>query len=438
MNVRVESVGPCRRELHIQIPPEQVQKEFESVTLDYVRAARIPGFRQGRAPKELVRRRFQKEIADDVKQRLIPQAYQSALKSEKLAPVHVIDIQEQSLNEAEPYTFTVVVDVKPDVPLPNYKGLALTRKRIRVTEEKIDEVLETIRQNHARFEDAADHLLQLGDMALIDAEGVLEGRPMEEVDPALKGLGSFRDVWYLLDDKQEPIQGLSAGLIGSKSGERREIPVEFPSDFQVAAIAGKKAVYFVTVKAAKRRSLPEINDDFAKSMNANSVQELRDRIRADLASMYEAGEQDRLQVEVIRTLLSSTSFDLPQSELAEETRDIVYDIVESNRRRGISDNEIASRKEEVIERATKSAEERLKLHYIIDRIAEAENITVEPSDIDRRIQAMSLRYQMPEGEIRKRLDQSGGFATLRKNILLSKTLNRILELAQISEEESAQ
>ncbi len=432
MNIRVESSGPCRREVHIEVPVEKVRETFEEISSAYARQARIPGFRPGRAPKDLIRRRYQKEIAGDVKEQLIPHAYQTAVKQEKLATVAVLDVKEQTLDESQPFAFTVIVDVAPDFTLPTYKGIQLQRKAISVEEKDIEEVLTNIRDQNARYEDVADRPVQLGDLVQIDYDGVCEGRSIEEMAPNAKGLGQGRDFWLMADEQNEFLPGFAKALVGANVGERREIHVDFPADFAEKALAGRKAGYFVTVKAVRAKRLPELDAEFLKGVGVESIEDLRKRVREDLLQLRERNENRRLQGEIVRHLLESTSLDVPESILQEETRQTVYDLVRQNQQRGVSADQIESHKEELFDSATKSATEKVKLRYILRRIAAEENITIEEQEVDARIRALAAGWGVPADKLRADMEKREALGQVREEVLMNKVLSRLLEQAVIT------
>lgn len=432
MNIRVESSGPCRREVHIEVPVEKVRETFEEISSAYARQARIPGFRPGRAPKELIRRRYQKQIAGDVKEHLIPHAYQTAVKQEKLAAVAVLDVKEQTLDESQPFAFTVIIDVAPDFALPSYKGIPLQRKSISVDEKDVDEVLNNIRDQNARYEDVADRPVRLGDLVQIDYDGVCEGRPIEEWVPNAKGLGQGRDFWLMADEQNEFLPGFAKALVGTNVGECREIHVNFPAEFAEKALAGRNAGYFVSVKAVRAKRLPEIDAEFLKGVGVESIEDLRKRVRDDLLQLRERNENRRLQSEIVRHLLDNTALDIPESILQEETRQTVYDLVRQNQQRGISAEQIESHKEELFDSATKSATERVKLRYILRRIAAEENITIEEQDVDARIRALAASWGVPADRLRADMEKREALGQVREEVLMSKVLSRLLEQAVIS------
>lgn len=434
MNIRMEMPGPCRRELHIEVPADQVRSAFDEVTASYLRVARIPGFRPGRAPRDLVRRRYQKEIAGDVKERLIPEGYQAAIKQEKLSTVAVLDVREQSLEEGQPFAFSVVLDVAPDFQLPEYKGIALTRKTPAVGESDIDDVLKNIREQNGRFEDVAGRAVQIGDLVKIDYEGTLDGQPVESLAPQAKGMGKGTDFWLMADEQNQFLPGFAQGLAGAAIGEGREVTVDFPADFPEKALAGRKAVYSVTVKALREKKLPELDAEFLKGVGVATVEELRERVKVDLQQLRERNESRRLQGEIVRHLLEKSTFDVPESILQEETRQEVYELVRQNQQRGISTDEIEGHKEELFDAATRSATEKVKLRYVLRRIAAEEKISVEEGEVEARIRSLAAGWGVPADRLRADMEKRNALGQVRDDVLMNKVLGRLLEAAAITEE----
>lgn len=434
MNVRMETAGPCRREVHIEVPADRVKSAFEEVTAMYARSARIPGFRPGRAPRDLIRRRYQKEIADDVKERLIPEGYQAAVKQEKLSTVAVLDVNDQTLEEGQPFAFSVVVDIAPEIDLPQYKAIPLARKAVTVTEEQVAKVVTDIRERNARFEDADARAVATGDMVQVDYTAVCEGEPLSALAPDAKDLGEAQGFWVMADEHNEFLPGFSKGLLGAKVGETRDVQVDFPSVFQVASLAGKKAIFSATIKAVREKKLPELNEEFFKELGVADLTELETRVREDLKNMHERGEANRLRGEIVRFLLDKATFDAPESVLQEETRQQVYDLVRRNQSRGVPVEEIESKKEEMFDSATRSATEKVKLRYMLGRIAKEENVTVSERDLENHIRLMAASYGATFEKLRADLVKNKALDQVREDVLNSKVMDFLLENAAITEE----
>ncbi len=432
MNVRIETTGPCRREVHIEVPVDQVKSTFDQVILAYSQQARIPGFRPGKAPRELVKRRFQKEIATEVKERLIPGAYHEAAQKEKLETLQVLDVKDKELAEDQVFAFTVTLEVAPSFDLPTYKGLAIAGQSNPVADQDVDNVIDNIREQNARYEEVTGRALAKGDLAQIDYAGQVEGQSVESMAPNAKGMGEGKDFWLMADEQNEFLPGFAQGLIGAQVGETRDVKVDFPADFAEPALAGKKAVYAVSVKGMREKKMPEIDDEFIKAVGAESLAAMKDRIRHDLQNMREENEKNRQQNEVARLLLQNTTMDVPESILQEETRKQVYDLVRQSQTRGASEADIATRKEELFDAAARSASDKVKLRFILRRIVREEKIECTDEEVSARMAMLARSWRMPLEQLKADLKKRDGMGQLREDVLLSKALAWLRDQAVVS------
>ena len=432
MNIRVETTGSCRRQLHVEVPADQVSKEFADVVNGYVGYARIPGFRPGRAPRDLVKRKFLKDINEEVKGRLVPRGYQEAVKKEKLEAVTVLDVKENELKEGQPFAFSIMLDVAPDFALPDYKGLKFESKVAAVEEKDVDDVLKNIREQNVKYKDIADRGVQAGDMVQVDFTGTCEGRPFAEISEKAATLGQAKDFWVIADEQNEFLPGFAAGLLGAKIGDKRDVNVEFAADFAEKSVAGKKAVYNVDVKALREKQLPEVDDEFVKSLGMDSAAALRERIKEDLAKMRKDNERQRLEGEILKSLSGATKFDVPQSVLDEETQQAVYDLVKSNTNRGIAKAEIEANKDKLFGAAAQSAAERIKTRYILRKIAAAEAIVATEDEINNRIAELAHGYRMTTENFQKDLEKNNALGRIADEVRLLKTVSWLYENASIA------
>jgi len=431
MNIVVEDAGPCRKTLKIEIPVDAVDEEFDSVLSSYAKAAKIPGFRPGKAPRNLVRNRFKKEIEDDVRQRLIPQGYQDAVKEKNIEAVAVLNVSDVSCVAGKPMTFNVTCDVSPDFKLPSYEGIKLKKQKQAIKDDDVQKTLDQILDQRAKFEDITDRPANKGDLVQVDYDGICDGKPLEEIAPNAAGLGSSKDFWLLVDDHAF-LPEFADGLAGGSIGETKQIDVNFPKDFTQAELAGKKASYTVAIKGIREKILPPLDDELIKTFGVESEDELRKQIREDLESTGERNENERLRGEIVRHLIEKTKLDVPESVIQEETRKVMYDIVRENSMRGVTQETIEAQKGQLFEVASRTASEKVRSRYILHRIAQQEEIEISPEDVDQRIQMLSTSYGMTPDQLRTELEKREGMDNLEEDIRFGKTIDRILEKAKIS------
>lgn len=431
MKVRVDQAGGCRRVIHVEVPKERVAEEYSGVVAAYAKSARIPGFRPGRAPLALVERSYAKDILQETRERMVPRCYHEALAQEKLEPVAVVDVKEEGMAKDRDFFFDVIVDVAPAFELPQYRGIALKRQTVDVTDASVDEAIGRMRDRMATFKDVT-RPIQKTDLAQVDFSGASNGQPLAELAADAPGLGTAKDFWMMIQEP-ELLPGMTAALVGASAGETRTVDVEFPADFRVPALAGRTAQYTVSVKAVREKILPPIDAEFLKMLQAESEDDLRSRVRADIQRSAEAEERRRLRNEVVGHLLRETKMeDLPRALVEDEARSIVQDIVYENTMRGATKEQIEERKDDILNVATQSSAERVKLNHILRRIAEQEKIAVEDREVDYQVGLMAGRYRMQPAQMRAELEQRGALEHIRRDIRSSKTLDFLLDQAQIT------
>ncbi len=432
MNIRVENTGICRKTVHIELPADEVSKELETVLASYAKMARVPGFRPGRAPRGLIQRRYAREINQEVKERLIPRSFQQAIKQEKIETVAVLDVKEEELEEGRPFVFTVMLDVAPDFTLPSYTGIEIAGQKVEVSDGDVESTILRLRKDSGQYQDVTGRGVQKADMVQIDYEGTLDGQPLETVAPAASGLGKGKDFWMIADSENSFLPGFGEGLIGAKVGETREVAVEFPSDFPERSVAGKKAQYTAKVNMVRENIPAELNEAFLQSLAVGTVEDLRERVKRELTGMREASEHRRQLGEIVRYLLANTQLDVPESVVAQETKNEVYDLVRQSTHGGMSSDDIEQHKEELFDAATRTATDKVKLRYVLRRIAAAEKVESTRQELDRRIARMAMEYQMPENRFRADLEKRQVMGKIEEEVRLNKTLDMLLEKAKVT------
>lgn len=430
MNVTVKETGPCRKVLRVEVPADQVSAEYGRVVDQFHKQARIKGFRPGKAPRQLVERQFAKEIHEEVKDRLIPLSYHAALKEKEIEALAVLNLDDVTFAPGQAMTYSVTLDVPPEFTLPDYNGIRMDGQKAEVKDAEVDEVIANIREQYARFEDVEGRAVVRGDLVQVDYDGVCDGRPIEEISPQTKGLGTRTDFWVMADEHAF-IPEFADGLVGMKPGYKKQIFVKFDAELRVQELAGKEAAYFVTVKAIREKKLPELDGELLKNFQVETEQALRDRIRADLVRAAESREENRRRGEIVKHLLEKTKLEVPESLLAEETRNIVQDIVRENSARGVQRETLEEKKDEIYQTANRNAAERVKLQFILDRIAQEEKVEVSDEEFAGHLREMAVRYGMPEPDLRAELERREALDNIRKEYRRSRTLGLLLERATI-------
>jgi len=431
VNVTVENLAPCKKLVRIEVDVQKVDEAFASVTKDIQREARLPGFRPGKAPLEMVMRKYAKDIEDETHRKLISDAYRQAIDEQKIEVIGSPDIEEIQFGRGKPLQFAATVETAPDFELPEYRGIPIKREARTTTDQDVEQALDVLRQRQVNFK-LAERTVQTGDVAVVHYTGTCEGKPITEIAPTAKGLTEQKGFWVEVGAKSF-IPGFDEQLMGAKAGDKRTVTVDFPADFVTPQLAGKKGVYEVEVVEVREKVLPLVDDAFAKSYGAENLETLRAGVRRDLENELKHKQDRSVRIQLQQSLLNRISFELPESALARETRNVVYDLVQENAKRGISRQTIEEQKEKIYNVAAQGAKDRLKISFLLQRIAEKEDIKVSQEEVLQRIQTLASMYQIPADKFVKDLQKRNGIIEIFDQIQNEKVLDLLQQQAKIED-----
>jgi trigger factor len=431
VNITVENLAPCRKLLRVELDAKAVDEAFDAITKDFQKQAALPGFRPGKAPRALVLKKYEADIKTEAKRKLIGDAYRKALEEKKISVIGNPDIEEIQFGRGQALQFAATVETTPEFQLPEYKGLPVRREIKFVTEPDVERALKLLAQQHTKFETVAREL-KVGDIAVVNYTGACDGKPITDTAPAAKGLTEQKNFWVDIAPNTF-IAGFADQLTGAKAGDKRTVNVDFPADFVTKELAGKKGVFEVEIAEVKEKVLPPIDDAFAKKYDAGNLEKLREGVRRDLENELKYSQARALRGQIVRGLLDRVNFDLPETAVAHETRNVVYDLVRENSQRGVSREVIEKQKDEIYAAATHNAKERVKLAFLIQRIAEQEKIAVSQDEVLQRAQSLAAAYQLPLEKFLKDLQKRNGVAELYDQIAHEKVLAFLEQNARIED-----
>lgn len=429
MNVTVENLAPCKKLLRVELDVKAVDDAFAAMTKDFQKQANLPGFRPGKAPVQMVVKKYETEIADEVKRKLIGDAYRKAIEEQKLDVLGYPDIEEIQFGRGQTLQFAATVETSPEFQLPEYKGLPVKRENKSVTEEDVVRALEVLREQQVKFETVA-RPAQTGDIAVVNYAGTSDGKPLTEIAPTAKGLTEQKNFWVEMKSDSF-IAGFADQLQGAAAGDKRTVNVTFPADFAPKDLAGRAAAYAVEVVEVKQKVLPAVDEAFAKSFGAETLEKLREGVRRDLENELKFKLDRDTRTQLVKELMSRVNFDLPEGAVAQETRNVVYNLVSENAKRGVSRDVIEKEKDAIYSAAAGTAKERVKMEFLMRRIAEKEEIKVSQEEILRRVQTMAAMYQIPPEQFIKDLQKRNGFIEIYDQLAQEKVLEFLQNNAQI-------
>lgn len=403
----------CRRELDLEIPSEEVQKAVERVAREFARVARVPGFRPGKAPVTLIRRRFAEDIKGEVLQSLLPEQIEKAVSEQKLTPITQPRVDHVDYAENGPLKFRAVFEVLPEFELGTYKDLEVEVEAAEVGDADVEKVLEESRERAATYVPVEGRALASGDYAQIKLVGTPAGggEPVR-ADNVLCHLGS-----------EETLEAFTENLTGAQSGEHRRFEVNYPEDYPDQKLAGRKFTYAVDVLGVKEKKLPELDDDFAKQVSdSQTLEELRGKIRQGLESDRDQRQAAAIRDAVLGKIIAAHDFPVPEA-LVENQMDVRLErAVRTLAAQGVDPRAVNVDWVALRRRQRERAVEDVKAELLLDHIATAEKIDAGEEDVEREINRIAEGSGESAAAIRARLTKQEAMDRMKSKLRSEKTL----------------
>ena len=432
MNVEVESLPNCIASMRVELPPDRVTKEWEEIVQGFRQYARIPGFRPGKAPQNVVEVKFRKEIQEELTKKLVSETTREAIRDKGLKVLSISSVEDVEFTPEKSLRFTATLVTSPEFELPDYKGIPVKVPSEEVTEEEINRTIGGLRERHATFSDVTGRTLETGDFAVIDYSTTLDGKPLLEVEPkAPKMLGGGKDFWIKLEEATF-LKGFSDHLVGQAVVETREFDLAVPEEGAIAELANKQLHFAVALKGIKKMELPEANDEFADHVvKGTTMETLREKVKEQLAHEKSHKIEASKQNQIIEFLVSRVDFELPQSYVKDETRRIMSEIVHQNQLRGVTEEVLRNNQKDIVNTASRNAKDRLKANFILTRIAEKEGVEVDGAELRERIHALAHQYRVTEQKMKADLEKNGLLSQVREEVLIGKVLDFLTSNARV-------
>lgn len=433
MKSELIEVSPTQKEIKLQIEPEALKEAYSKVSQKYAKGATVPGFRKGFAPLDVVRLRYQEEIRNDVLQQLLPTKVAEAIQEHNLQPLsepqlHIENVEQVKVNGSEPVGLHVHVEVMPEVPVPRYHGIEVTRTVRPVAGTEIEELIANRLKEHAALIPVEDRPSELGDTVIADLEGTFdddpEGEPIRADDlEVVLGGGDIEAAF-------------TENLVGVKPEEEKDFSVTYPKEFSASALAGRTVHYKSKVKSVGRTELPELNDEWAASLDEGyeSLEDLRKKLRADL-EVYAAADADaRVRNDVIAKVIEENAFEVPGTLIESQARNLLNNFAQDLQQRGVDLSRVQSDFVSMaFEQMRSQAERDVRGAILLDKVAAAENVEVSDAEVEEEIGKIAAQYRTTPDEIRESLMKQGGENTIQNNLRTRKSIEAMVAKAKVTE-----
>ena len=416
----------CQRELTVEIPVEVVQKETDRVTREFARRARVPGFRPGKAPAQIIQRRFWEDIKSEVVHALVPASLENAFKDKNLSPVGNPSIAELTFEPEQPLRFKATFEVLPEIELGDYKGLEVEPGRVQLTDEDLERELQGMRERAATFEPVEDRPAEDGDTVRASLVGVVTA-PEEKREPI-----RLEDVRIELGS-ESTLEGFSAGLRGAKAEEEKQFSVDYPEDFPQENLRGRTVTFTAQVKSVERKKLPELDDAFAQQVSdAKTLKELKKKLRQHLDELKTQRERNITRQRLLDALLAKHDFPVPETLVERHMNARLERQVRSLVAQGMDPNRVDVDWRRLWKAGREEATRGARLALLFDRIAEAEGVEAEEEEVNQEIERLAAQNQETPEAARTRLTKEGGLDSIKSAIRSEKVVDFLLAHARLS------
>ncbi len=418
MKSNIKILSECKREIELDIEADEVSNEFDRIVTQFSSRAKIPGFRPGKVPRDIIKQRFYPEIKESLINSLVPKALSEELKIQNINPVGMPVVNDLHFREGQPLHLKAQFEVWPEFNLPEYKKIKVKNKKVSVTDEEIDQSLEELRMRSAQYVPVESRGVVEEDYVVVELKGkdlkTKKFLPQEKV--------------VILAGHAENEEILNKILIGSTPGEVKNFIIDYDKNHQNKKLAGKKIEYNLKVISIKEKKLPALDDEFAKELGEfESLNDLKEKIRTQIISSKEKTIKQDMAEEIIKKISDKLSIGLPETLVEQEYMAIMRRLLSSRTKQDTSKEDLEKLKSE----GKKKAEQNLKNHLILKKIAEKERLKVSDQEMHEEFKEIARANNLPLAQVIDKVNKEGKREELRSSILFKKTVDFLVEHAII-------
>ena len=426
MSVQVEKLEKNMAKLTIEVPAEELDKAIEKAYQKQKKDISIPGFRKGKVPRQMVEKMYGKEVFyEDAANEMIPDAYGKAYDECGEDIVSTPKVEVVQIEAGKPFIFTATVALKPEVKLGKYKGVTVDKVDVTVSDEDIDKTIEAERERNARSISVTDRAVKSGDDTVIDFEGFVDGVAFE---------GGKGENYSLTIGSCAFIPGFEDQLVGKNIGEETEVNVTFPEDYQASDLAGKAAMFKVTVKEIKEKELPALDDEFAAEVSEfDTLAEYREDVKKNLTEKREKDAKNAKEDAVIDAIIEKTEMEIPDAMIETQQRQMIEEFAQNIQQQGISIEQYFQftglTAQKMMEQVKPQAEKRIKSRLVLEAIVAAEKIEASEEDFDAEVNRMAEMYKMEADKVKEAVGEAGK-KQMMEDLAVSKAVEFVVKEAK--------
>jgi trigger factor len=421
LTVEIVEVNSCKRSLAVEVPADELDNEVAQVARDYARNIKVPGFRPGKVPLNVVKQRYGSDLLKEATQKIIERCWKDAVAEHNLQPLARPVIQDLDNKPGRPLKFKVSFEVMPELEVKDYKGVSVNLPSAEVTDEKLNQAIESLREQHAQFVPVEGEALDgLYLTATVDGQVEPAGKPVHE-----------EEVTLIIGHPQTNAE-FSNNLRGAKAGESRAFEVSYPADYYRKQFAGKKVRYTVLVKDIKEKQLAELNDDFAKDVGSESVEALKAKVRDELVTQARQDAEKKAREALLDSIIQRQAIEVPECMVQDELEAHAHRIANNLAYQGIDVNKTSIDWKKVFQEERPRAEQAVRRMIFLDAIARQEGIEVIDEEVESELEKLSEGTGKSAAALRAQLEKEDRIQSLKQHLRQNKALDFIYRNANIS------
>ena len=427
METSIEEISQVKRRLNVKIEAEEVNNKLGQAYKQLSKSVKIKGFRPGKAPRKVLEQYYGKQIINDVKNDLIKDSFSKMIEEAKLFPLGTPSIEDEALRPGENFKYSIIMEVKPDFELKDYMGISVEKEILNISKDNVDKKLEEIKEAHAKLISISEARgVKEGDYAIVDYDSIWKGK-------TLKGING-KDFMIHVGSKNFYPE-LESGIVGMKKDDKKDIMIDFNEDFGDRRLAGKSVTFSVRVQDIKKKDLPDLNDDFARSLGNDfkSLKDLENRVKKDITLQEERRIDRELKNRLLKKIATMVDFELPQVMVESEIERSIDTIKQNFLRAGTKFESAGISEEKMRQDLRRGAEEKVKEELVLSEIADIEDIKVEDSDIRDGFQELAAQTGNNIAMLQQFYEKNNLMDSFRNQLLVEKVLNHLVQGAKVIE-----
>jgi len=425
MKTEVEDLGGSQRRIVCEVPSDEVQKEVDKYCRTLAKEVDVKGFRKGKAPPSVIKRYFRQQIHREVASQLVASSFEEALKEHSLTPLGEPEIDTPVLEEGKDFSFSIKLDVRPEIEVEDYKGIELHEEQVEVQEEEVQKSIEELQKVHGDLKGIEEDRGALeGDTVLVDYAAFLDGQPIPDHER--------KDVYMEIGSKSVK-RDVEEALTGARVGEERKMDVEYPPNYVDKKLAEKKVEYRFQVKKILVKELPKLDDEFAKDVGPyENLEALKGRLHDEIVKEKKVRIRNRLEEDLLDEVLKRNSFDAPRSLVEARHAQMMKEAKVHFLSRGLQLEQSSEDYQRMEADLEELSEKEVKKHLLVEAIAQKESIEVSDEDVEARIQEIASEHEQSVEKVKADIQKpEDGMERFKTNLLRRKTLDFLLSQAKI-------